>query len=131
MNATVNNYLKSLKWVSPVYTGGGIYVAYGAMKDGTFFVASDDMYDVRFVNADPTQKDEYYEIVGDDTAWQEAHLVRDVNCETEGLDIWEALITWVLKYKPCNGDLFCNYSECELEHDLSEIKELRNKKNWR
>lgn len=117
------------KWVDLTYTGGGVYVAYGQLESGEYFVASDDMYDVRFLNADPTEKvmvEVYGWYVSDDVEWQEQHLIRDIDDETECLDFWDAMLTWIEENKP-DG----NYALEDVAHDKAEICELREKKNWR
>lgn len=115
--------------VDLTYTGGGIYVAYGELTDGTHFIASDDMYDVRFLDADPSEKVQteiYGWYVSDDVEWQEAHLIRDIDDETECLDFWEEMLTWVEENEP-DG----NYALYDVARDKEQIAELRTRKNWR
>lgn len=112
--------------ITPIYTGGGIYILYGQLTNGNYFIASDEMYDVRFLNANPEDTDEYGDAVSDSVKWQEAHLVRDICDPGECLEFWETAIRWIIANKP-DG----NYSEYEMEMDLDEIESLKNTKDWR
>lgn len=44
-----------------VYTGGGIYIYYGKLSDGTFFRACDDLEWIEICNADTSIEDADYE----------------------------------------------------------------------
>ena len=115
------------------YTGGGIYVAYGKMTDGRYFVASDDCYDVRFLDADPLRS-AYPEFYGYDTdipcgdiiEWQEAHVVADISNESDSLEFWDEMLAWVEQNKP-DG----NYALDDVSQDRALIADLRTRKNWR
>ena len=56
-----------IKSANAVYTGGGIWVFYGELEDGNFFLTDNDGY-VALVDSDPSDFDEslYYD-------WQEEH----------------------------------------------------------
>ena len=55
-----------------VYTGGDIWVFYGKLKDGTFFLMDSDG-DAMLLNADPSDFDE--SLYG---SWQKSHLIREL-----------------------------------------------------
>lgn len=107
--------------VTPIYTGGNIYIYWGAFSDGTYFIACDDMYDLTIVNADPAMsynaeedifESDYYE-------WQEDHLVKRIDCNTTQ-DFYNNMYDWILENKP-KGKL-CNYSL----GDMEERKAMNN-----
>lgn len=66
-----------IKDVKAVYTGGNIWLFYGALDDGTYFLV-DDYGSVRITDApwDDLDTTLYVE-------WQDEHLVRDIEDETE------------------------------------------------
>ena len=107
--------------VTPVYTGGGIYIYWGKFADGTYFIACDDMYDLTIVDADPTltyvKDEDIFE--ADYPDWQEEHLVKYVDCNTTQ-DFFNKMYDWILKNKP-NSKL-CNYNL----GDIEERKKMNN-----
>lgn len=67
-----------------MYTGGSIYLFWGTLSDNTFFIADGDMFDVRILDVDPDKSDLSDEVWQAD--WQQKHLIRDLNTESEGPD---------------------------------------------
>jgi len=116
----------NFKYVNEEYTGGGISLFYGQLADGTYFLGDDDMYDVRLLDSDPQAeaRNGYYDFVSDDPAWQEEHLVRDLNTETESPDFWLALYDFCKK----NDSITSAYG---IDEHIDEIKELKKTPGWR
>lgn len=104
--------------VSPQYTGGGIYIYWGELSDGTYFMAETPYWDLRIVDEDPryTYNPEYSDFDADQPRWQEDHLIQDVD-STKTQDFFDDMFTWILKNKP--DDDFCNYSLGDMEEALA------------
>lgn len=79
---------RTIKDAYAVYTGGGIWLFYGELKDGNYFL-TDDYGATRILDTDPSDFDEtLYE------DWQQEHLVE----ELEGNDrtsFGDDLIDWL------------------------------------
>lgn len=117
----------NFKYVEEEYTGGGISIFYGQLADGTYFLGVDDMYDVRLLDSDPQVKDEnemYGVYISDDPAWQEEHLVRDLNTETESPDFWLALYNFCKK----NNSITSDY---DINRHINELRNLKKTPGWR
>ena len=94
-----------IEYATPNYTGGGIYVYTGKLKDGNYFMASDDWFDkdnpyftIRIVNENPDEAgddgyDAWYE------EWQKPRLVRDIT-DDEAKRFTEQILKWIIKNKP-------------------------------
>lgn len=63
-----------------VYTGGNIWLFYGELEDGNFFL-TDDNGCTEILDTDPSDLDEslYYE-------WQQEHLVKELDDESKRID---------------------------------------------
>lgn len=68
-----------------VYTGGNIWVFWGELENGAYFLTDNDGYTV-LIDESPKDFDEslYYE-------WQEEHKVRDIEDEAERIDFCNKL----------------------------------------
>lgn len=103
--------------VTPIYTGGNIYVYIGELSDGNYFIASDqsfvgDYFDIRIVNENPADYEEDFGSV----TWQEEHLVSDV-VGSEAREFTIQLLEWVLENRP-EG----NYQLGDIEAMLDSIQ---------
>ena len=103
--------------VTPIYTGGGIYIYTGELSDGNYFIASDqsfagDYFDIRIVDENPADYEEDFGNV----AWQEEHLVSDV-VGGEAREFTIQLLEWVLENHP-EG----NYQLGDIEAMLDSIQ---------
>lgn len=107
--ANINN-------VTPFYTGGGIYCFVGQL-DGYYFIASDGMYDIRLVDADPIEAWDEFEFED----WQDAHLVRDLG-EEEALETFLDILHWIKDNKPDTE--FCNYLMSDIDNIENEVIDL-------
>lgn len=94
--------INDIEYVEPNYTGGGVYVYTGKLKDGNYFLGSDDWFDknnkmftIRVVNENP---DDYEEDCWFDD-WQKEHLVRDLT-EEENKEITKQILHWIIENKP-------------------------------
>lgn len=100
--------------VTPMYTGGSIYIYWGAFSDGTYFMSCDDYWDLRIVNEDPrnTHNGDYFE--ADYPDWQEEHLIKDIpNYQTQ--DFFNEMYDWILANNP-EG----NYNSGDIEERKQE-----------
>lgn len=108
-----------IKSVYPCYTGGNIYCFTGALEDGTFFLASNDMYDVTIIDTDPLKADWNNEVW--QSEWQEEHLIQYLpDCTSKdktGIKFFIDLLKWVIAHKP-NG----NYQMSDMESILTDCK---------
>ena len=99
--------------VRPDYTGGGIYVFLGKLKNGQWFLADSDNLDVRLIDTD------VFKASDDDIwqpDWQEEHLITDLSEDESQLFI-SAMLNWIEEHKPVG-----NYSMGELENLMKRIK---------
>ena len=99
--------------VTPIYTGGGIYIYWGAFSDGTYFIADDD-YDLTIVDADPElsykEDDDIFE--ADYSEWQTEHLIRYVD-DNKTKNFFNEMFDWIIKNEPLTA--LCNYSLADME----------------
>ena len=102
------------KYVTPVYTGGGIYVVTGMLESGEGFLADADWFDVRLLDVDPATADWDEELFYDD--WQSKHLIRDLQ-DDEALRFCDKMFSWILANKP-DG----NYSEGDIENLKARVE---------
>ena len=124
----MKRYIKSSKQsnvpkivdANATYTGGGWYVFLGEFSDGTYFIADYPYFDLRIVNEDP--RPTFWDDDADTSAgfvpWQEAHLIKDVNCNTTE-KFFNDMFTWILKNKP-DGN-----------YDPNDIKDMMEENNNR
>ena len=110
---TDNSSKLNIEYVTPNYTGGGIYVYTGKLKDGNYFIADDTYFgkegdtfspfDIRVVDTDPnkvyTDEDGYEYTLLDDTYYQEQHFVEDIE-EDNAKEFTKMILQWVIDNKP-------------------------------
>ena len=120
----------NIEYVTPNYTGGGIYVYTGKLSNNNYFIATDSSFmveddyvspfDVRIVNKDPdkTYKDDegYDYTLLDDTTYQDECLVRDLD-ENEALKFTVDILKWIIEHKPKG-----NYQIDDMQDMLDTIK---------
>ena len=116
----------NIEYVTPNYTGGGIYVYTGKLKDGNYFIADDTYFgkegdtfspfDIRVVDTDPdkvyTDEDGYEYTLLDDIYYQEQHFIEDIE-EDDAKEFTKMILQWVIDNKP-EG----NYQIGEMEEYL-------------
>lgn len=113
------------KSVEPNYTGGNIYVFTGKVDDN-YFMADTANYDVRLLNADPsdnTDEERFGFPEWECDVWQEEHLVRDLE-PTEAKEFFIKMLSWVKKHQP-DG----NYLVSDMDYYLAEVRSLEG--DWR
>lgn len=97
----------NIEYATPNYTGGSIYVYTGKLKDGNYFMASDEDLDkynkafaVRIVNEDPdTAEDPDQDDIAWFPEWQEPRLVKDLEGK-EAEEFTKQILRWVIANKP-------------------------------
>lgn len=98
--------------VTPIYTGGNIYIYLGKIKNGSFFIACDCNDTIREIDTDPLKAD-FMEEIGQEE-WEQAHLVKDWNNETaETTRFFISMLSWIIRHKPQTQD--CNYQLYDME----------------
>jgi len=86
-----------------VYTGGNIWLFYGSIDDGTYFLVDDDGA-VRICNADFDDMDETLM-----PEWQEEHLVRDIEDEEERMAFCNEMLDQLWIESADNQGGFCEF----------------------
>lgn len=81
-----------------VYTGGNIWLFYGNLEDGNFFL-TDDNGCTLILNADPNDLDE-----STFPDWQEEHLVRELE-NNERMRFCNALLDWISEHPDNDGGM--------------------------
>lgn len=119
MKNKIKTFYNQLKNVEATYTGGGIWVFTGELKDGTFFM-HDDNFDTRILSQypDPWEEEPWFE------EWQLEHLVKDLDTEKEGAAFQLAILKFIEKYKPETWDF-------DFDIIRNKAKELINRRGWR
>ena len=79
----------AIKKADAVYTGGNIWLFYGELEDGNFFL-TDDNGCTQILNADPGADLEEACFA----EWQEAHLVRELQHD-ERMRFCDELLDWI------------------------------------
>jgi hypothetical protein len=114
----------NIEYATPNYTGGSIYVYTGKLKDGNYFMASDEDLDkynkafaVRIVNEDPdTAEDPNQEDIAWFPEWQEPRLVKDLEGK-DALNFTKEILNWIIANKP-NG----NYQMADMKGMLDFVE---------
>ena len=113
----------AIESVEPEYTGGGFYVFAGKLTNGNYFIADNDMYNVRILDT-PYDWDTNFEV-----EWQEAHLVKDLGA-ADALQFCKQMVAWVKEHKP-DG----NYALADMDFLAEDIEECLEReaegKDWR
>ena len=114
----------NIEYATPNYTGGSIYVYTGKLKDGNYFMASDEWLDkynkafaIRIVNEDPdTAKDPNQDDIAWFPEWQESRLVKDLEGK-EALNFTKEILNWVIANKPAG-----NYQMADIKGMLDFVE---------
>ena len=88
-----------------IYTGGNIWIFYGELADGNYFLCDDNGW-ARFLSEDP--RIDFEESCYED--WQEERLVRDLEGRERELFCWE-MIDWLKAHPEDRGGM----TELEME----------------
>ena len=107
--------IRSFEWVTPVYTGGNIYVYTGKLKNGNWFITGDCWCWLDEIDANPDDYD------GDEVwqnNWIEEHSVKSYEAN-EAKQFYKAMYRWIIKNKPQNNNT--NYYLFEIEDRLVDI----------
>lgn len=100
-----------------IYTGGNIYLFYGKLRNGNYYIATSD-FDVRIVSQNPLEYDKYDFFVSDNVEWQEQYLVEDLS-ENDARLFCKDLIKRIITIG-CNFSGISNYLISDIEHIYSE-----------
>lgn len=87
-----------IKTAWAVYTGGNIWLFYGSLEDGNFFL-TDDNGCTLIINTDPSDLDE-----STFPDWQEEHLVRELE-NNERMQFCNVLLDWILEHPNNDGGM--------------------------
>ena len=110
---TDNSSKLNIEYVTPNYTGGGIYVYTGKFKNGNYFIADDTYFgkegntfspfDIRVVDTDPDKvyidEDGLEYTLLDDMVYQEQHLVEDIE-DDNAKELTKEILQWIITNKP-------------------------------
>ena len=111
-----------IKNVSPCYTGGNFYLYYGALVDGTYFIAGTPDFFITIVDSDPrltANENNGGTLDADYADWQENHLIRYIDDNTdENINFFNTMFNWIIDNKP--NDEWSNYSLDDMYDLLDE-----------
>lgn len=144
---TDNSSKLNIEYVTPNYTGGGIYVYTGKFKNGNYFIADDTYFgkegntfspfDIRVVDTDPDKvyidEDGLEYTLLDDMVYQEQHLVEDIE-DDNAKELTKEILQWIITNKPEGnyqiGEMQ-EYLDIVLDKDTVEenLNEANNKIN--
>ena len=99
----------TIKNASAVYTGGGIYIYYGELENGSFFRADDISECVTICNADTSTEEANY------SDFYEVHEIETLT-DSDGRQLFNQILLWVLLNEPRG-----NYLASELENRFLHI----------
>jgi len=87
-----------IKEAYAVYTGGNIWLFYGQLENGNYFLTDDNGW-TQILNSNPSDFDEsLYE------EWQQEHLVRELFYE-ERIKFCNELLDWILAHPDNDGGI--------------------------
>ena len=93
-------------------SGGGIYIYFGALDDGNYFLADDSYMEyVQFLDTDPSK-------VFDESLypeWQNNHRIGDYSGQ-KAKDFLKDVLSWICDSRPSG-----NYNVTELESRLAKL----------
>ena len=95
---------KYIKEANAVYTGGNIWLFYGELNDGNYFLTDDNGW-TQFLNADPSNLDE-----STFEEWQLQHLVKEIVGD-ERVKFCDELLDYIYENPEHDGGM----SEQEIE----------------
>lgn len=99
---------KEIKNATAIYTGGGFYIYYGQLEDGTYFRAYDDWDFIEICDFDTSVEEaDYYE-------FYEEHSL-GVLVKEDYKTFWNEMLLWIIHNVP-EG----NYQADELESRMIE-----------
>ena len=87
-----------IKTAQAVYTGGNIWLFYGSLQNGNYFLTDDNGWTL-ILNADPSNLDEstYCE-------WQDAHIIDELQHE-ERIKFCDQLLDWIYSNPDHDGGM--------------------------
>ncbi len=98
----------TIQSATAIYTGGGIFIYYGRLQDGTFFRAVDDWDCIEICNADTSTEEADYQ------EFYEEHRIKTLNGE-DYKAFWDEMLHWIIQNMP-EG----NYTLCDMLKRLRE-----------
>ena len=105
-----------IKSITATYTGGGVYIYYGALEDDTFFLFDNEcpyfeiLDEMPDINSDECFTEE----------WYNAHWIKSLD-EPEALDAVLCVLNAIIT-NGCTED--SNYLISDVEHDLARFSEM-------
>ena len=104
-----------IKYAYAVYTGGGIWLFYGQLENGNYFL-TDDYGTTQILDTDPSDFDEsLYE------DWQQEHLIKDLE-DNERIDFGNQLLDWL---ETADSEYRGGIEEREIDYYREYFKEER------
>ena len=101
-----------ITYANAEYSGGGIYIYYGTLEDGNYFLTDDDSIDyVQLLDTDPSKvfEESLYE------EWQSTHRYGDYSGQ-KAKDFLKDVLSWICDSRPSG-----NYNVTELESRLAKL----------
>ena len=114
-------------YVSPIYTGGGVYVYLGTAEDENgksyaFFGYDDCFCGAGILSEDPKKlPDSEMEKIWD-YEWESTHTIREL-CDAEGMEFVMEMYDWIIENQP--NDHWCNYALYEILDRKNRQEEKR------
>lgn len=99
-----------IKTATACYTGGGIYVFYGQLKSGLYFIAYDEWEVIYICNADTSAEESQYE------DFYEQHAVEEIEGEAFKA-FWNQMLSHVINGGATHGE-WSNYLKSDLEERI-------------
>lgn len=99
-----------IKTVSACYTGGGIYIYYGQLESGLYFMTNDDIETIYICNADTSAEEAQY------LEFYDRHTVEELAGEAF-INFWNRMLSHVINGGPAYGR-WSNYLKSDLEERI-------------
>lgn len=100
----MNTY--KIKTATAIYTGGGIYIYYGQLEDGSYFRACDEWQSISICDADTSTENADFE------EFYHEHEIDELQFNSYE-EFFNNMLLWIIQNKP-DG----NYNITELEHRM-------------
>ena len=127
-----------IKFVHPIYTGGGIYVFVGSLEGSIienesptlFFMASDETCSVIVMDSSPyivnadgcgVNEDIFFQ------EWIDKHLVEEMT-DKDAFEFMKKMYLWIIRHQP--HDAITNYQVDDMEYALEHMGYIHEDGFW-